>query len=278
MTASRSASHLKSTFVLGVGLLFAYSCAGAPKQASESGGSGGSEETGGSTGTGGNASGGSTGTGGKATGGSTGTGGNTGTGGSISPPDASVSGGSGGSSGGSGGTGGRTGGTGGGGSGGSTGGSSGTGGTGAGGTTGSDCGSQPGLTWKTARKTWYTSYPAPGSKECIVYSGCQYQGQFAACAGTKSKAWVQAHNIVAFFPLGNRSLHDICIRAKGKSMIVTVYDTCGDGDCGGCCTKNKGSNDALIDLESFTNQRWGMGDDVPLEWADLGPTKGGGCN
>jgi hypothetical protein len=60
-------------------------------------------------------------------------------------------------------------------------------------------------------------------------------------------------------------------------IVVTVYDTCGDSDCGGCCTENKGKEDALIDIESFTNDRFGVDDGV-IMWADLGKTTGGGCN
>ena len=36
-------------------------------------------------------------------------------------------------------------------------------------------------------------------------------------------------------------------------------------------------NDALVDLESYTNARWGLDDGI-IEWADLGPTAGSGCN
>jgi hypothetical protein len=150
--------------------------------------------------------------------------------------------------------------------------------TGAGGTGGTGACDAPGLVWKTARKTWYTSYPEPGSEECIKYNGCMWQGLFSACGDDrKSKAWVMSHNIAAFFPLGNMNLHDVCIKSGTKTMIVTVYDTCGDSDCGGCCTANKGNNDALIDLESFTNARWGL-PDGRIMWADLGPTKSGGCS
>jgi hypothetical protein len=52
-------------------------------------------------------------------------------------------------------------------------------------------------------------------------------------------------------------------------MVVTIVDTCADSDCSGCCTANKGSAEALIDLESYTNQRWGLGDGS-FQWADLG--------
>jgi hypothetical protein len=134
----------------------------------------------------------------------------------------------------------------------------------------------PGLVWHTANKTNYTSYPEPGSEECIKYSGCKYQGLFNACGDErKSLAWVKAHNIAAFFPLGRMSLHNLCLRAGGKTMEVTVYDTCGDSDCDGCCTRNRGSAAALIDLESFTNARFGV-PDGRIEWADLGLT-GASC-
>ena len=46
----------------------------------------------------------------------------------------------------------------------------------------------PGLTWRTGSKTNYTSYPEPGSEECIVYSGCKYEGRFAACTGARSRS------------------------------------------------------------------------------------------
>jgi hypothetical protein len=136
----------------------------------------------------------------------------------------------------------------------------------------------PGLVWQSASKTHYTSYPAPGSEECIKYSGCKYQGLFSACGDQrKSQEWVKAHNIAAFFPLGDMALHNICIRSTGgKTMEVTVYDTCGDHDCNGCCTRNKGRADALIDLEKFTNARFGVRDGA-IQWADLG-IKGATCS
>lgn len=161
----------------------------------------------------------------------------------------------------------------------STGGTSSTGGSTSSGGGGSEdpCASAS-LTWKTGHKTNYESYPDPGSPECVEYNGCYWEGQFAGCGGKKSEAWVEEHNIAALFPnFNDYKLHDICIRSGTKTMVVTVYDTCGDSDCNGCCTKNKGSKDALVDLEKYTNQRWGLGDGS-IEWADLGPTTGDGCN
>jgi len=163
-------------------------------------------------------------------------------------------------------------------SGSSTGGSGSQGGSSSGGTASTaDC-ADPGLTWKSANKTWYESYPDPGSEECIKYNGCTWAGEFSACDGKKPEAWVQAHNIVSAFPdFDTLQLHDLCLRSGDKTLVVTVLDTCGDDDCGGCCTQNLGDADELIDIESYTNDRWGL-DDGRIEWADLGPTKGDGCN
>lgn len=136
---------------------------------------------------------------------------------------------------------------------------------------------EPSLVWKSANKTNYESYPAPGSAECIEYNGCTWEGQFAACSGKKPESWVKAHDIVAAFPdFKTLALHDLCLRHGSKTMIVTVLDTCGDSDCDGCCTRNLGDAQQLLDLEKYTNERFGV-PDGRIEWADLGPTRGGGC-
>src|SRR5262245_58879484 len=44
-----------------------------------------------------------------------------------------------------------------------------------------------GLQGRSANKTNYTSYPDPGSDECVKYNGCMWAGQFAACSGKKSE-------------------------------------------------------------------------------------------
>jgi hypothetical protein len=162
--------------------------------------------------------------------------------------------------------------------GGSSGGGTGGGGTTTtGGTSGTGCDS-PNLVWKSANKTNFTSYPAPGSEECITFSGCMYEGLFAACSQKESLSWVQAHNIASVFPdFNSLRLHDLCIKSGTKHMVVTVLDECADTDCSGCCTQNKGSAAELIDLESFTDARFGVADG-PIQWADLGPTKTSGCN
>jgi hypothetical protein len=136
-----------------------------------------------------------------------------------------------------------------------------------------------GAVWKTARKTNYTSYPKPGSEECVDFSGCKYQGMFAACDDTKSEAWVKQHAIVAIFPgLSRYQLHDLCLSTLDGShqLLVTVYDTCADSDCDGCCTQNKADAEALIDVEHYTDERWGV-PDGPIQWLDMGQTKGSGC-
>jgi hypothetical protein len=137
----------------------------------------------------------------------------------------------------------------------------------------------PGLQWHTANKTNYESYPAPDSEECVVYHGCDYLGQFAACDNTMPEAWVASHDIVAVFPLGDLALHRLCLRAGDRSHVVTVIDTCADSDCDGCCSENRGDADALVDVESYTDMRLGI-PDGPIEWADLGPGDPSfdGCN
>jgi len=108
----------------------------------------------------------------------------------------------------------------------------------------------PNLVWKTANKTHYTSYPDPGSPECIQYNGCTWAGLFAACNDKKPESWVASHDIVALFPLDPYADHDLCLRSGMNEIVVTAIDTCGDSDCNGCCTRNKGSADALVDIES----------------------------
>jgi hypothetical protein len=150
-------------------------------------------------------------------------------------------------------------------------------GTGGSGTATSTACEAPGLVWKTANKTEFTSYPAPGSEECIKYSGCEYEGMFAGCGPTMPLSWVQSHNIVSVFPdFAMLKHHDLCLKSGSKTMVVLAIDTCADSDCSGCCTQNRGKASELIDIESFTAARFGV-PDGPIQWADLGPTKGDDC-
>ncbi len=56
-------------------------------------------------------------------------------------------------------------------------------------------------------------------------------------------------------------------RSKG-----VVYDTCADTDCNGCCTSNSTPNNGggnLIDIESYTLDRFGYGGWDHVEWVCL---------
>jgi hypothetical protein len=131
--------------------------------------------------------------------------------------------------------------------------------------------------WQKATWTGYESYPrccpenpnydpsAP-KDECDDYSGCKYSGLFAfhECSGKDgqcSLSWVQNHAIVSFFTTSgeHKQFKDkkIRVQALGQTAEVLVADTCGDHDCGGCCTKNaKKHGGALIDMEFFTVQKY----------------------
>lgn len=143
--------------------------------------------------------------------------------------------------------------------------------------------------WNTATATWYSSYPAcctPGFKgdrsECEDYSGCKYQGMFAAFDDKKPEEWVKSNNIVAFFQPPNRrnrrewerKWKNRRLRLRnpdtGKVMEVTVVDTCDDKDCKGCCSRNARRNGGtLIDLERNTAMRFYSGkvqDVARIQW------------
>ncbi|MEE9319966.1 MAG: hypothetical protein V3U76_05925 [Granulosicoccus sp.] len=114
--------------------------------------------------------------------------------------------------------------------------------------------------WYTAGLTYYTSYPDPGSEECIEYNGCKWAGQFYGLEDTMSRQWVENNNIVAVHLkdwdwLG---LQKIRIRQGNKEIVATVYDACSDADTpDNNCTANMGTNNYLLDLEDFTMQRFG---------------------
>jgi hypothetical protein len=73
---------------------------------------------------------------------------------------------------------------------------------------------------------------------------------------------------VAFFKVGQtssswrRDWNGKKLRLKnlsnGQTLDVQVVDTCGDHDCGGCCTRNakQRGGDTLIDLEYHTAKRF----------------------
>ena len=144
---------------------------------------------------------------------------------------------------------------------------SGTGGTGTGGMMIDNAS----LTWKAATLTDFTSYPDPGSAECIQFSGCKYEGMFAAFGDeVKSQQWVMDHNIASvhekdFNTYVGRTLR---LRKDDKTIDVVVYDECSDSDCSGCCTRNAMPSGFLIDIEKYTFMRFGV-PDGQIEWACL---------
>jgi hypothetical protein len=153
--------------------------------------------------------------------------------------------------------------------GGGSGGSPGTGG-GPGPNPGTGGSSGGGLVWKKANLTNFTSYPDPGSEECIEFNGCMWAGQFAFVSGTQPKSWVMSHNIAAVHERDAKTykLKTLRLKQGSKQIDVVVYDECSDSDCSGCCTENAHQNglNFLIDIEEFTMKRFGSGDGV-VDWA-----------
>lgn len=129
-----------------------------------------------------------------------------------------------------------------------------------------------GGTWNKANLTWYTSYPDPGSEECVAYNGCTWAGQFAFVDGKKSESWVKDHNIAAVHEkdAGKYANKTLRLRQNGQTIDVVVYDMCSDSDCDNCCTQNARQNglNFLIDIESYTKGRFGSGEGV-VEWQCL---------
>lgn len=113
--------------------------------------------------------------------------------------------------------------------------------------------------WYRAQLTTFHSYPEPDSEECLAFSGCEWAGKLYGMPGVVSQAWVKAHNIVAVHEkdwgwLGGKSLE---LRQNGHRIIAEVLDLCRDDDCDGCCTRNLGAEDHLIDMEHNTALRFG---------------------
>jgi hypothetical protein len=126
------------------------------------------------------------------------------------------------------------------------------------------------LIWKTANLTNFTSYPDPGSDECINYNGCMWAGYFAFVEDQQPESWVMSHNIAAVHSddASTYALKTLRLRQGGREIDVTVYDMCSDSDCSGCCTANSSDTGFLIDIESYTMERFGSGDGI-VEWACL---------
>lgn len=127
--------------------------------------------------------------------------------------------------------------------------------------------------WHTAQLTTYTSYPrcCKGSpaydphaskEECEDYSGCKYQGEFAAI-GKKSFEWVKDNAVVAFYDNADKAGREfnkkyggkkVRLRKNGKEFTAVIADTCGNADCDDCCIKNS-KGGFLVDMEYWTAQR-----------------------
>jgi hypothetical protein len=125
------------------------------------------------------------------------------------------------------------------------------------------------LEWRKANLTEFISYPDPDSDECKYFNGCDYPGYFAAFNGMQqSMAWVEEHNILAVHSrdFDTYEWKTLRIRAEGHEIEAVVYDLCSDNDCNGCCTNNAAETGFLIDMETHTKQRFGVGDGV-VEWA-----------
>jgi len=118
--------------------------------------------------------------------------------------------------------------------------------------------------WYRAQLTTFNSYPDPGSEECLAFSGCEWAGRLYGVPGEVSDEWVKSHNIVAVHEkdwdwLGRKTLE---LRQDGRVITVEVLDLCSDADCDGCCTRNLGAEDHLIDMEHNTALRFGATEDV----------------
>jgi hypothetical protein len=126
------------------------------------------------------------------------------------------------------------------------------------------------LEWRDANLTTFTSYPEPGSDECENFSGCEYAGHFAFVEGQQSEEWVESHNIAAVHSddADYYALKTLRVRSGSNEIDVTVYDMCSDDDCNGCCSNNSSETGFLIDLESFTSDRFGVEDGI-VEFACL---------
>ena len=133
-----------------------------------------------------------------------------------------------------------------------------------------DGGGPAAVTWRRANLTWYTSYPEPGSEEWNNYNGGMWAGYFAFVSGKQPESWVAANNIAAVHSdhADTYKLKTLRLRQGTRQIDVKVYDKCADSDCNGCCTANSRETGFLIDLESYTKERFGSGHGI-VEWTCL---------
>ena len=125
--------------------------------------------------------------------------------------------------------------------------------------------------WNRANLTWYTSWPEPGSEECEDYNGCTWAGWFAGLEDQQTEEWVSEHNIIAIHEKDwdTYKLKTFRLRKGGYTIDAVVYDKCADSDCDGCCTENAGKIGFLIDIESYTRQRFNNYGSGIVEWTCL---------
>jgi hypothetical protein len=123
---------------------------------------------------------------------------------------------------------------------------------------------------RKANLTWFTSYPDPGSEECIEYNGCTWAGQFAALPDKMPESWVKANNIAAVHErdFAKYKLKTLRLKSGTHQIDVKVYDMCSDSDCDGCCTKNAAPTGFLIDIEKYTKERFGV-EEGTVDWTCL---------
>ena len=130
--------------------------------------------------------------------------------------------------------------------------------------------------WNKANLTWYTSWPDPGSDECLYYNGCEWAGYFAGVSGQMTEQWVSEHNIIAVHEKdwNKYKLKTFRLKQNGRTIDAVVYDKCADSDCNGCCTANANQHGYgfLIDIESYSCERFAgrAGDcDGMVQWTCL---------
>ncbi|KAG2491580.1 hypothetical protein HYH03_010147 [Edaphochlamys debaryana] len=131
--------------------------------------------------------------------------------------------------------------------------------------------------WFPAVGTIYDSWPKPGSKECVDYSGCQWAGQFFKIDGGSGpcingaqwldggngdyacrfpESTVRSWSIAATYMLDDRLLgRKLQVMVENRPAVTTVVnvrDVCSDDDCDGCCAANTGGATwRLIDIEKW---------------------------
>ena len=120
----------------------------------------------------------------------------------------------------------------------------------------------------------YISWPDPGSEECVKYNGCEWAGYFAGIEGQQTEQWVSEHNIISIHEKDWDKYNGktFRLRQNGHTIDAVVYDKCADSDCEGCCTQNAGNLGFLIDIESYSCERFSgskEGCDGVVEWICL---------